>query len=335
MKVAVIGSGNWGTTVAKLIAENVGKLDDFDKEVIMWVYEEIHENRKISEDINTRHINPKYLPGVQLPHNIRGRTTLEFEDIDVFVFCLPHQFVGMLRDVRFKQGAFGINLCKGLIECGGELRTPSEHISRLLGMECSCLMGANIASEVARGVLSDSTLGCASAEHADCLRRIFESEYFLPDLVEYNKGVEICGAVKNIISIAVGIAEGKKWGKNTLAMVFRRGLLEIERLCRAMGGTLNLLDSACIGDLLVSCLCGRNYRCGVEMGSKGLSVADFEASLNGQKLQGPDTARVVVEWLAANGHAYHEYPILYSVHRVCFEGKNGDIILDALRAKDQ
>ncbi|KAI4292067.1 glycerol-3-phosphate dehydrogenase (NAD+) [Pancytospora philotis] len=330
MRVAVIGNGNWGTTVAKLVAENVARLDEFSDEVVLWVYEEEYEGNKLSEDINLRHANPKYLPGVALPHNIVGRTRFEFDDIDVLLFCLPHQFIGKLKETKLKAGVIAVNLCKGLIEAGDSLQTPSEYISSELGIACSCVMGANIASEVAAGVLSECTVGCASSAHRDVLLALFNGPYFRAEAVAYSKALEISGAVKNVVSLAIGIAEGLGSGKNTQAMVFRRGLLEIKKLCKAMGSELDVCTSACIGDMLVSCICGRNYKCGVEMGKAGISAAEHEKRLNGQKLQGPGTALAVARWLRQNGHSAAEFPITFSVEGICNGEEPAESLLKAL-----
>lgn len=332
MKVAIVGNGNWGTAVAKLVAENVRRLEAFSDEVILYTHEEIYKDRKLSEWINEEHSNPRYLPGVDLPSNICARTTLDMEDIDVFVFCLPHQFLNVLKDMKKKVGAFGINLGKGLIQDGEQLCVPSEYIGRMLGMECSCMMGANIASEVAQGVLSDSTIGCVGT-HRECFAQMFTSDYFVPDVVDYSRGLEVCGAVKNIISVAYGIAYGRGWGSNTLAMLFRRGLLEIKRLCGLLGGEVDALESACVGDLLVSCLCGRNYKCGAAVGGEGATVVEFEESLDGQKLQGPGTAKTIVDWLGANGHGTGQFPLITAVYRICFEKADLEILKDALKKK--
>lgn len=148
MRIAVIGSGNWGMTVAKLIAENAACVEDLDDVVLLWVYEEVYKGTRIS-DINKGHVNPKYLPGVQLPVSVTARTEYDFSDADILIFCLPHQFLDSLKKFRINEGAIRINLFKGLLVRKGKMLVPSEYIGRMLGVECSCLMGANIACEVA------------------------------------------------------------------------------------------------------------------------------------------------------------------------------------------
>lgn len=331
MKVAVIGNGNWGTTVAKLVAENIVTQKGFDQEVIIWTYEETFEGSKISDDINIRHINPKYLPGVKLPHNIVSRVAFEFEDIDVLLFCLPHQFIGKLKEILLKKGVIAVNLCKGLIDEGDDLVTPSEYIARLLGIPCSCLMGANIASEVAAGVLSDCTLGYASESHKVAIEKVFEGPYFKTEAVPYTRSLEICGAIKNVISFAMGIADGQQYGKNTQAILFRRGLLEISSLCEIMESHLDVYSSACIGDLVVSCTCGRNYKSGVEIGKSSKSFDEYEKSLNGQKLQGRGTALVVTNWLTRKGFTSKEFPIIFTVNSIYSGRVDPGKLLEVLR----
>lgn len=377
LKVAIIGNGNWGTTIAKLVAENVIKHECFDDEVVLGTYEENIENndahnnfKTISEEININHTNSKYLPGIALPHNIISRISLDFTDCDILLFCLPHQFINILSEHKFKIEAIGVNLSKGLIfneNINGELFTPSEYISNMLGIKCICLMGANIASEVAKNVLSEATLGICNTDFNFDIKttmiKLFNSDYFNISVIKYDKSIEICGAVKNIISLAFGIIKGYtefenlnncnnssntivlncNTGCNTLALLFRKGLLEMSRLCEIMNSKLDILSSACIGDLLVSCLCGRNYKCGLEIGRNGnyifadkseninSIISEFEVSLNGQKLQGPGTAKEIIKWLHAKKCNISEFPIIKAVYEICYNNQNACILIKALK----
>lgn len=331
MKVAVVGCGNWGTAASKLIAENIQDNKDFDRELVLWTFEEGLNGRKLSEELNQNHENPKYLPGIKLPENIRARVDTDLSDCDIIVFCLPHQFINKLRNFSYKKTAFGVNLSKGMVEDGDKLYAPSPYISKMLGMDCSCVMGANIATEVANQEISDSTIGYAHQDHIKWLRAMFSGRYFIPEITKYNIGIEICGAIKNIMSVAYGMSVGQSYGKNTTAMLFRRSLLEIKRFSEAMGADIDVLWSACVGDLLVSCLCGRNYKSGVKMGEKGLSIEKCEEELNGQKLQGPCTAKTVVNWLKKNGHDLDNFPIIHFIYRVCYENEPCSNLLEVLR----
>lgn len=166
LKVCLVGSGNWGSAVAKIIATNVIGLDEFLNEVTMYVYEEMVEGEKLSEVINTRHENVKYLPGIKLPENVRADPNLvnSAQDADVLVFVVPHQFVPGICDKlkgNLKPGAVGVSLIKGLeAKPGGKLELVSHFIASSLDIPMSVLMGANIATEVAHECHCEATLGC-------------------------------------------------------------------------------------------------------------------------------------------------------------------------------
>ena len=166
LRVCLVGSGNWGSAVSKIIATNVTKLEEFHKEVTMYVYEEMVEGEKLSDVINTRHENIKYLPGIKLPENVRADPDLvnSARDADVLVFVVPHQFVpgicGKLKG-NLKPEAVGISLIKGLeAKSGGKLELVSHFIASSLEIPMSVLMGANIATEVAHECHCEATLGC-------------------------------------------------------------------------------------------------------------------------------------------------------------------------------
>ena len=178
LRVCLVGSGNWGSAVAKIIGNNVRRLADFSEEVTMYVYEEIVEGEKLSDVINSRHENIKYLPGIKLPDNVRADPDLvsSAREADVLVFVVPHQFVpGICSKLKgtLRPGAVGVSLIKGL-DCrpGGSLELVSEQIGRSLELPMSVLMGANIATEVAQESHCEATLGCRSSEQSESLHAL-------------------------------------------------------------------------------------------------------------------------------------------------------------------
>lgn len=332
IRIAVIGNGNWGTAVAKVIASNTEKYLCFGDEVLLWVHEEMYQNQKLSEYINAFKSNPIYLSGVKLPDNIRAVTDRgEIEECDILVVCLPHQFIGTLADFKTKAGAFAVNMSKGVIVEDKRMYMPSEYISRILGIECCSLMGANIAHEVAQEMLSGCTVGYTKKEQAEVLEMMFENDYFRPRIIPYDRGIEICGGVKNIISLGFGLVDGMDCGSNTKAMVFLQGLIEIERLCSLIGAKFLALESCCVGDLLASSLSGRNFSCGHRMARECCTAEHVEKCMSGQKLQGPETAKSVHEWLQANKHDLSRFPLIEAVYRICYEGESAQHILHVLK----
>ncbi|KAF2156869.1 NAD-dependent glycerol-3-phosphate dehydrogenase [Myriangium duriaei CBS 260.36] len=180
-KVAVIGSGNWGTTIAKVIAENTAEHGDlFEEEVRMWVFEEevtvpkdspdydpgselCSKPQKLTFVINTLKENVKYLPGVPLPKNIQANPSIEetVKDATILIFNLPHQFISKTCDsIRGKvlPYARGVSCIKGVDVSDQGIELFSESIGRKLGIYCGALSGANIASEVAKEKWSETTV---------------------------------------------------------------------------------------------------------------------------------------------------------------------------------
>ncbi|KAI5149595.1 glycerol-3-phosphate dehydrogenase (NAD+) [Enteropsectra breve] len=335
MKVCVVGNGNWGTTVAKVIAENAVGRKSIENEVILWTHEEEVNGEKISEMINNRHINEKYLPGITLPLNIVSRTSTDISDCDVLVFCVPHQFIGIVKTLKIKKESFGISLIKGLIhgQDEGELMMPSRYIESVLRIDCSALMGANIASEVAEGKLCEASLAVSGNDsYSEYFTDIFSNEYFQVKCCQYNESIELGGAVKNVISLAFGIAEGCNWGRNTQAVIFKRGLDEIAGISEEMGYKMDVNSPHCLEDLLTSCLAGRNYKFGIELGTCGDNFEKYEEKkLNGQFLQGPGTAQALYKWLEHRNINFERFPICFSVYKICYEKASVDVLFDALK----
>ncbi|KAG9101377.1 glycerol-3-phosphate dehydrogenase, partial [Ceratobasidium sp. 370] len=164
-KVCIVGSGNWGSAIARIAGINTKNHSDiFEEEVTMYVYEEEVNGQPLSVLINEKHENVKYLPGVELPHNVRAEPDIvkAVKHATALVIVLPHQFVGpTLEQMRehISPQARAVSLIKGLEEEGGEILTFPTVISSTLGIRCSALGGANIAKEVGRDMFCESTLG--------------------------------------------------------------------------------------------------------------------------------------------------------------------------------
>lgn len=180
-KITIVGSGNWGSAIAKIVAENAKEHSDlFEPEVQMWVFEEdvtipkeskhydaaselSKKPQKITDLINRLHENVKYLPGVPLPENIVANPSIQeaVKDSTILVFNLPHQFIEktceQLKD-HIVPFARGISCIKGVVVSSEEVSLFSEDIGSKLGIYCGALSGANIASEVAQEKFSETTV---------------------------------------------------------------------------------------------------------------------------------------------------------------------------------
>jgi glycerol-3-phosphate dehydrogenase (NAD+) len=210
-KVAVIGSGNWGTAVARRIAMNIKKNDLFEsKGVKMWVFEEEVNNRLLSDVINQDHVNPKYLPNVELPENVVACTDLveTCADADVLLFVVPHQFLpGVLKSLKgnVKSTAIGVSLIKGIQFSSEGPILLTELVKNELGLlSTAAVMGANVASDVAGDAFVEATVGAIDINVAKTVAALFESPEFQTEVCTDQSTVELCGALKNIIAIGAG-----------------------------------------------------------------------------------------------------------------------------------
>ncbi|GAA5885590.1 hypothetical protein JCM6882_007485 [Rhodosporidiobolus microsporus] len=335
-KIALVGSGNWGSAIARLVAKNVKERSDrFDTEVKMWCYEEDFEGRKLTEVINEKHENVKYLPGIDLGDNVVAEPDLlkAVEGANALIFVIPHQFIAKTcqqLEGNVPKHVRAISLIKGVEVKDQQIHIFSEVIKEHLGIECAALSGANIANEVAKDSFSETTIGCRDIEVAKKWKELFETEKFRVAISEDVLGVSLGGALKNVVAIAAGLIDGLQWGNNAKAAIMRIGLLEMKRFSlEFFPGTQAetfVQESAGVADLITSCLGGRNHKVAEAFVSKGKSFDELEREmLNGQKLQGVETARELHDFLKARGKV-DSYPLFAFVYRVAFEGVKPDEI---------
>jgi glycerol-3-phosphate dehydrogenase (NAD+) len=236
LRVAIIGSGNWGSAVAKIIGVNTKKAFFFEDKVKMYVYEETFNGKKLHDIINERHVNEKYLPGIKLPDNIIASPDIHsvVAGAHVLVFVMPHQFIKPLctqMQGHILPGAKGISLVKGF-DCElGRINLMSEYIRKTLNIDCASLSGANVAEGVAAEQFSETTIGYApdDYESAQLFQSLFDTPYFRVNAVADVAGVEICGALKNVIALAAGFCDGLGYGSNTKAALLRIGMYEMRK----------------------------------------------------------------------------------------------------------
>ncbi|KAL8139865.1 hypothetical protein V2J09_005886 [Rumex salicifolius] len=328
-KVTVIGSGNWGSVAAKLIASNACTLENFHDEVTMWVYEEtLPDGRKLTQVINQTNENVKYLPGIRLGSNVVAQADLEtaVKDANMLVFVTPHQFVGNICKAlagKIRKDAVAISLIKGMqVKVEGPCMISSL-ISQKLGINCCVLMGANIANEIAMEKFSEATIGYReNTEAAERWALLFNTRYFVVSFVQDVEGVELCGTLKNVVAVAAGLVDGLEMGNNTKAAIMRIGLKEMRALSKRMFPTVRdgtFLESCGVADLITTCLGGRNRRVAEAFARHG-GTRSFEEledeMLQGQKLQGVSTANEVYEVLRNNGWL-DSFPLFKTVHEIC------------------
>ncbi|KAF8764042.1 glycerol-3-phosphate dehydrogenase [NAD(+)], cytoplasmic-like [Argiope bruennichi] len=341
-KVTIIGSGNWGTAIARIVASNVKNFEEFDNTVNMYVFEEMIDGRKLSEIINTEHENVKYLPGFKIPDNVVAvpDPVEAARDADILVWVLPHKFVrGAAAPMvgKIKPNAVALSLIKGFdIIPGGGIALISDVLRDMLNIEVSVMMGANLAGEVAAGKFCESTIGCKNPQTGQMLKNLMQTDYFRIAVVEDIPTIEICGALKNIVAVAAGIVDGLELGDNSKAAVMRIGLMEMINYAKTFYPESQLttfFESCGVADLITTCYGGRNRKIAEAFVRTGKSMEQLEKEmLNGQRMQGPQTAEEVYLMLSTKG-LLEKFPLLVAVHRICIGELPATRLIDCVRSK--
>jgi glycerol-3-phosphate dehydrogenase (NAD(P)+) len=311
MRVAVIGAGSWGTTVATLAARNCP--------TVLWA-----RRQELAEEIDRDHVNSSYLPGIELPPRLAGTASVAqaVADADVVVMAVPsHGFRDVLTDVAIQVRAWVpvISLSKGL-EQGTRLRM-TEIINEVMpGHPAGVLSGPNLAKEVIAGQPAAAVLAMTDERIAEALQPLFGTDSFRiytnPDIV----GCEVAGALKNVMAIAAGMIDGMGFGDNTRATLMTRGLAELTRLGVALGGApLTFSGLAGMGDLVATCSSSqsRNHHVGEQLGL-GRSLEEIIDEMN-MVAEGVKSSRVVCEIAEDRGV---EMPIAEQVEAVCHQGRS-------------
>lgn len=302
-KLSILGAGSWGTALAIALAPRF-------EEVVLWA----HAKGRAEEMEATRE-NATYLPGYRLPRNVRVTSDLEVAPWVLAVVPSKH-FRATMMAVKGHVGApvRVVSATKG-IEAGRFLRM-SEVAAECLGEKLAgpvvALSGPTFAKEIAKGDPAAIVLASEDGDFARGLQVALTGGnlrfYTNPDVV----GVELCGALKNVIAIAAGAAEGLGLGSNTMAALVTRGLAEIGRLVGAMGGNaLTVAGLAGMGDLVLTCTgaLSRNRRVGLELG-KGRGLESVLADTT-MVAEGVETAPVAIELAGKMGV---EMPIAMAVN---------------------
>lgn len=326
-RVGVIGSGNWGTTAARLIAENVQRLDDFDNTVKMWVFDEKVHGESLVKIINTAHENVKYLPGYPLPETLVAYPDIHdvLKTCNYLVFVFPHQFLdSTLKDMvgHIREGAVGISLIKGVSFHDGEIELVTDTIERVLNIKCGGLMGANIANDIANRDYCETTVAFPSDENvAKDWYRVFNCDHFQVRIIDDLVCQQLCGTLKNIVATAGGLVDGMGYGQSTKAAILRRGFVECYEFAKwyfpNRGVKIETMMESCgFGDIVASSYGGRNRKCAEYFVKTGKTFAECEADLlNGQKLQGVLAAAEVYKVLKKRG-AIKQFPLTATIHLV-------------------
>jgi glycerol-3-phosphate dehydrogenase (NAD(P)+) len=324
-RVAVVGAGAWGTTLASIVAR---------REPVLLVC----HRAVVAEEINSIHRNERRLPGIDLPETLTATADVSaLADVsDLVIFAVPSSHMrSVVRGaaLHVSPSADVLSVVKGLEQ--GSLLRMSEVIADAGGLDpvrIAALSGPNLASEIAQGLPASAVVAASDLELANRIadrlgRREFRL-YVNSDIL----GVELCGALKNVLAIAAGAADGLGFGDNGKAGLMTRGLAEMIRLGAAAGANrLTFAGLAGIGDVIATCgsRLSRNHRLGEELAA-GRPWAEIEATLPGTA----EGAYTVEAALALADRYGVEMPIAREVYLALFEGKSVQRCLIDLLARE-
>lgn len=268
LKVCVLGSGTWGTTMASLISQNTTTM--------LWA-----RNSDLAQEIHWSHHNDQYLPGVNLPETLQCTDSImkAVDGADVIVMAVPSLgFRTVLKRAvkHIRPWIPIVSLTKGL-EATTLLRMTEVIQEELPGHPVGVLTGPNLADEIIQGYPAASVLAMKDSYMATELQKILGTEYFRVYTNTDVIGCELAGAFKNVIAIACGMADGMGAGDNVRAAFITRGMAESSRLGMAMGGNMESFSGLSgIGDMIATCTSklSRNYKVGEQIAS-GKSLTEI------------------------------------------------------------
>lgn len=324
-KVCVLGAGSWGSALALVLAKK-------GYEVIMWTL-----SKEQADKINKTKENVDYLPGILLPNNISVTTNIEeaVKDSKIIVLAVPSQAIrSVSSQIKsfIKDEQILVDVAKGL-EKGSGLRLSEVCKQELPNNPYVALSGPSHAEEVAKDIPTTVVVASKDLEVAQIVQDIFMSPTFRvytnPDIV----GVELGGALKNIIAFGAGICDGLGLGDNSKAALMTRGIREISRLGEAMGANASTFTGLSgIGDLIVTCtsMHSRNRRAGILIG-QGKSLDETLKEI-----------KMVVEGITATEVAYEvakklnvDMPITNAIYSVLYKGLNANEVVTELMTRNK
>ena len=326
-KISVIGSGGWGIALTILLHKN-------GHDLTIWSFD-----KKEAEELKKTRQNKTKLPNILLPEDVKVTDDLKeaVDDKDILILAVPSKAIRSvsksLKNI-IKDNQIIVNVAKGLEE--DTLKTMTDIIEEELkekNPQVAVLSGPSHAEEVGRGIPTTCVVSAHNKELTLYLQNIFMNPsfrvYTSPDML----GVEIGGALKNVIALAAGIADGLNYGDNTKAALITRGIKEIASLGVAMGGEQSTFYGLTgLGDLIVTCasMHSRNRRAGILLG-QGKTLDDAIKEVN-MVVEGVYSAKSAL--MAAKKYNV-EIPIIEQVNAVLFENKNAAEAVNELMIRDK
>lgn len=310
IKISIIGAGTWGTAMAKLLAEKGYRVN-------IWARES-----EVIKSINEHNENRQFLKGIKLPQNLQAYSDINecIKDSKIIINAVPTQFI---RDTFSNihnqiKTQYILSLSKGI-----EVKTferPSEILKDVLKKDVYVLSGPNFATEIAAKKPAATTIAGRNEKIRKYLQKVINTSYFRVYENDDIVGIEVSGALKNVMAIAAGMADAIGLGNNAKAALITRGLNEIRKLGKKLGAKdITFLGLSGIGDLLLTCNSNisRNYTVGQRIG-KGEKIEEIITSMN-HIAEGIKTSYAVYKF---SKKVNVDMPITREVYLVLYKNKN-------------
>jgi glycerol-3-phosphate dehydrogenase (NAD(P)+) len=324
-RAAVFGTGSWGTAFAAVLADTGCRVQ-------MW-----GRRAELVDQINLSHVNADYLPNLLLPDAISATTdpAEAVRGVDIVVLAVPSQMLraNLAPWVDFlPPDAAVVSLMKG-VELGTTKRMSEviAEVGHVSAERIVVVSGPNLAKEIAAKQPAATVVACFDESMAERVAKACAAPYFRPYTSTDVVGTELGGAVKNVIALAVGMAEGMGMGDNTKSTIITRGLAETLRLGVALGADpVTFSGLAGVGDLIATCMSplSRNHSFGVKLG-RGMSVQEVVATTR-QTAEGVKSCQAILELARHHGI---DVPIIENVAAVVHEGRKPGDVADMLMSR--
>jgi glycerol-3-phosphate dehydrogenase (NAD(P)+) len=325
MRVAVMGAGSWGSVFSMI-------LSDANCDVTLWA-----RSSAVADDINSTHINHAYQPDLILPANVVATANPDqaLTDADLVVLAMPAQTLRSNLTSwsnSIPSEAVIVSLMKG-VELGTAERMTEviAEVAKVKAEQVAVVSGPNLAHEIAAKEPAATTVACSNEVFARRIQDACTTEYFRPYYTTDVVGVEIAGAVKNVIALANGMAVGLGYGENSQSALMTRGLAEMSRLGVALGANpLTFAGLAGVGDLIATCQSplSRNRTIGVYLG-EGKTIAQAQ-TLTKTTSEGVQSCQSILDLATRHGV---EMPITQQVVNVIHHGTSAEKVLKAFMSR--
>ena len=312
MKISVIGAGSWGTTLAVLLGEK-------GVDVKLWARRE-----ELANEIESKRENTQYLPGIKIPSNVITEHSLKnvIDNSEIIITAIPSEFLRRtIKEIKpYFNAQIIVSVTKGIEH--STCKRMSQIIEDELGnVKIAVLSGPNHAEEVSNKMPTASVVASKDKKTSKIISECLATSYFKLYQISDVVGVELCGALKNISAIAVGVCDGFKFGDNAKASIITLGLMEMNNFGRHFGakrGTVYGL--AGVGDLISTCISrhSRNRFLGEQL-AKNKAMQEIKNEMHGMIAEGVPTAKAVYEYSKKHNI---DMPLTHQVYEVIFESKN-------------